>query len=124
MINVLILEDDAVFGEVLKAELESHGAYVNWCPSYLGALESLRSLVPDFAIVDYRVGRMFLGTDLCKYLRKNGVPYCICTSEYEDKITNGTAKDNAEFIVQKPVDLNELSEKIISQYSIEEKSRL
>ncbi len=68
--KLLIIDDDAPFRERLARAMERRGFTVATADAIASAMEAVESFVPDYAVVDLRLGQAS-GLDLVTSLRRN-----------------------------------------------------
>jgi CheY-like chemotaxis protein len=106
---VLVVEDDAVVGEMIRLVLEDEGYAVDWCRSAGEALRTTRARRPQAVVLDLRLpdGR---GEGLMRRLRADpatfDVPVVVLSAA-----ADGLGSDEmqlARAVLEKPFDVEEL----------------
>ncbi len=85
--RVLIVEDDVIISEVLRQIVEGEGhQVVGVCSDEETAKEKAQFMHPDFALLDIKLLRDDLGTNVARELNSMKIPFAFITS-YADKAT-------------------------------------
>lgn len=107
--RLLLVEDDAILGDGLKAGLTLEGYAVDWLTDGIQADEALRLNHYDLVVLDLNLPRMD-GMTVLKHLRKrkNTTPVLVLTAR--DGVTERVAglDSGADDFVCKPFDLTEI----------------
>jgi two-component system response regulator QseB len=107
--RILLVEDDALLGELLKCTLEMEGYTVDWLRDGVQALHALVDEHLDLVILDLGIPKMD-GMSVLTAARSKGVttPILILTARntINDKVTGLDA--GADDYLQKPFDVSEL----------------
>lgn len=79
--QVLVVEDDATIGSMLRDVLRSHGFRVTWCENGSTASASLAEAVPDLVLLDAGLPDVD-GFSLCRWMREqhSDLPIVIVTA--------------------------------------------
>lgn len=113
MARLLVVEDDAMLGEAVKAGLEQDGFAVDWVRDGVSANLAIKSHDYSAMVLDLGLPRL-TGIGLLKALRAEGigVPTIIITARdrVEDRIAGLDA--GADDYVIKPFDLDELAARL------------
>jgi DNA-binding response OmpR family regulator len=104
-VRILLLEDDASLGEVLKLRLQNEGYVVEWAKNLEKAREFLVSFNPQLAILDVGLPDGS-GFDFAKEVKGAEFIFLTAQSDAESRLT-GYTLGAAEFI-PKPFHLQEL----------------
>jgi two-component system response regulator MprA len=108
MARVLVVEDDAAIGQVLKRALQLEGYEVALAPDGVSALERAYDFEPDAIILDLGLPRLD-GVDVAKRIRKDSdVPILMLTARdgVESRVSGLDA--GADDYLVKPFDRQEL----------------
>lgn len=110
--RILIIDDEPDILEVLSFILSSKGYEVLKARDGREALNSLRTLTPDFIFLDLEMPVMN-GHELCQHLKRDArlkkVPIVILTAcSLSERELEGLRKMQVEGIVRKPFELNEI----------------
>ena len=110
--RILIIDDEPDILEVLAFILSSKGYEVLKARDGREALNSLRTLTPDFIFLDLEMPFMN-GHEICRHLKRdarlNKVPVVVLTaSSLSESELEGLKKMEVEDIVRKPFELNEI----------------
>ena len=107
--RVLLVEDDPVLGDGLRAGLEIEGVQVDWLTGVDDAIPALDAGTFDVAILDLGLPDGS-GRDVLDAWRRDGhrVPVLILTAHDTKANCLGTLNGGADDYVVKPVDLDEL----------------
>ena len=113
--HILIADDLPDLLQALKETLEQEGFVVTAVGDGQAALESIRALLPDIAVLDLKMPRM-TGFDVCRALRDDplleNMPVIILSaSGTQDSKVTGLDLGADDFIT-KPVNVNELLARI------------
>jgi CheY-like chemotaxis protein len=91
--EVLVLEDEAIVADDIRATLEKLGySAPRALASAEEALCAVGSTPPDLALLDIRIKGSMDGIDVAHWLREKGVPVIFLTS-YSDDATLQRARD-------------------------------
>ncbi|HEX6828523.1 MAG TPA: response regulator [Burkholderiales bacterium] len=111
--RILLVEDDALLGDGVRAGLIQDGYAVDWVKDGVAALTALDAERYEMVLLDLALPRMS-GLDLLGSLRAKGnaVPVLILTAK--DRVTDRIAglDAGADDYLVKPFDLNELAARI------------
>lgn len=114
--KVLVVDDDPVVIRMVKSFLTTHGFDVVWAADGLDALVKIKKEKPQLVILDIMMPEVN-GYDVCFQLRFNPdferIPIVILTVREKELDDTISKRVNIEY-VQKPVDLQVLSEKVKS----------
>mgnify|MGYP001093014442 CR=1 FL=1 len=112
-LNLLVVDDEAPMREVLKLSLESSGHRVITAPDGQAALEILKSSPVDLVLTDLRMPGLS-GTELIRAIKQRfpetGVLMITGYATLESALE--AMRLGALDVLQKPVNLNELADKI------------
>ncbi|MCX7820332.1 MAG: DNA-binding response regulator [Brevinematales bacterium] len=108
-INVLIVEDEAIFAEVLKSflidrKLNVMGVFDNVKDS----LEFIKKNSIDFVFIDIYLRGNENGIQLSKELKKMDIPFMFITAISEEKTMELAKKEGSYGYIIKPIDLSQL----------------
>lgn len=115
MVDVLLVEDDEVIGELVKERLEEKGFSVSWVLDGTEAFRKLKERKYDVVILDLMIPGIE-GMELCKRIRKETInfdtPIIILTalSDEDTKVKGLTT--GADDYVTKPFSIKELIARI------------
>jgi len=107
--RILVVEDDAALGRVLRDNFEFAGFDVAWETDGNIAVRTARSFAPDLILLDLMLPGSASGFELCGVLRHGGrTPIIILTakSQKADKLRG--LRLGADDYVTKPFDIDEL----------------
>jgi two-component system response regulator QseB len=111
--RILLVEDDALLGDGIRAGLQHAGYTVDWFTDGLQADAGLRSEEFDVLILDLNLPRRS-GLEILRKLRKRGntLPVLILTARdtIEDRVQGLDA--GADDYLVKPFDLDELTARV------------
>ena len=111
--RVLLVEDDAGTGRVIRNGFKSHGIELEWVRAGIQAIRSLRTGHYDAMILDLTLPDID-GLDLCRDLRGlgNSIPICMLTTRdtLEDKLQGFEV--GADDYLTKPFELDELAARV------------
>jgi DNA-binding response OmpR family regulator len=115
---IAIINDDPAFLEFLSSFLESESHYdtVVWDDG-TDSLPKIRQAVPDFVILDVRLGDQAVGYEILKQMRDDStlsqIPVLLCTadSQFINEHCHLLTALQAD-VLEKPFDLSELEEKV------------
>ena len=111
--RILLIEDDKLLGDGLRAGLRQAGFVVDWVQDGLAAESTLRAAMPDAVVLDLGLPRLS-GLELLRRLRAAGstVPVLIVTARdaVQDRIAGLDA--GADDYMVKPCDLHELAARL------------
>jgi len=112
-LSVLLVEDDAGIGRVIRNGLKQQGIELEWVRAGVPALERLRSSSYDAVILDLMLPDID-GFSLCREIRKaqNRVPICMLTARdaLEDKLEGFEV--GADDYLTKPFEVSELAARL------------
>lgn len=112
-IYVLLVEDDAGIGRVIRNGLKQHGIELDWVRTGTPALEKLKTSNYDAILLDLMLPDID-GFTLCQQLRDLGsrIPICMLTARdaLEDKLEGFEV--GADDYITKPFEISELAARI------------
>ncbi len=111
-VRILVVDDEAAIGNVIKDYLEAQGYEVFWAEDGFSALDSFHKVNPDLIILDLMLpGKS--GLDVCRELRKHSdVPVIMLTAK-SDEIDRVLGLElGADDYVTKPFSLRELAARV------------
>src|SRR5437867_5951509 len=80
--RVLIVEDDAALGRVLRDNFEIEGFEVEWVAGGAVAVSKAKDFSPDLIVLDVMLPGGISGFDLCGVLRQGGrIPIIMLTAK-------------------------------------------
>lgn len=108
-INVLIVEDEAIFAEVLKTfliekKLNVRGVFDN----VREALDFINENSVDFVFIDIYLRGKENGIELSKELKKMDIPFMFITAISDEKTMELAKKEGSYGYIIKPIDLSQL----------------
>lgn len=108
-INVLIVEDEAIFAEVLKTflidrKLNVMGVFDN----VREALDFINENSIDFVFIDIYLRGKENGIELSKELKKKDIPFMFITAISDEKTMELAKKEGSYGYIIKPIDLSQL----------------
>ncbi len=109
-INVLIVEDEAIFAEVLRSFLIDKN--LNVCGVFDNVRDSLEFIKEnniDFVFIDIYLRGKINGIELAKELRKMDIPFMFITAISDQKTMELAKKQGSYGYIIKPIDLFQLS---------------
>lgn len=108
--NVLIVEDEAIIGMALAAELEDSGyMVVDVCPTGGEALDLVNRQTVDLVILDVKLGNGMDGLETLSELRKIANPRVIIISgNSEPQTVKRIEEAGVDGFLVKPVNVQEL----------------
>ena len=112
MINgkILIVEDELLSAENLKAELEQMG--YNVLPIISNGkmvIESIKQNVPDLILIDILINGDIDGIETAEIINKKyNIPFIYCTSSIDKKLLKRAKHTNPYGFINKPYSLNEI----------------
>lgn len=111
--RILLVEDDLLLGDGLRAGLQLHGMQVDWVRDGLAAERELRAEPYAAAVLDLGLPRRD-GLDVLSEARRNGVKVPVLVLTARDAVPERVrALDvGADDYVVKPVDLDELAARL------------
>ena len=111
--RIVLIEDDGLLGEGIRAGLRQAGFVVDWVEDGLAAESTLRAASPDAVVLDLGLPRLS-GLDLLRRLRAAGsvTPVLILTARdaLEDRVAGLDA--GADDYMVKPFELRELAARL------------
>lgn len=115
MAKILIVEDDVVFGAMLKKWLEKRGYDVSLCGSVGGANSALTQSHFDMVITDLRLPDSD-GILLLQWIKEHygSIPVILMTNYADIHSAVSAMKLGAEDYLEKPIRAEELNEKIVA----------
>jgi DNA-binding response OmpR family regulator len=116
--KILIIEDDADIGQVLKLQLELKGYTTFLHTSYSDAQKTINEELIDLFLIDRMLPELS-GTEICKILRNNqkfqSTPIIIITALGEPENIIEGLDAGADDYVTKPFDINILHARVRAQ---------
>jgi two-component system response regulator HydG len=107
-VRVLIIDDDAIFCEMLAETLKKNGIEAEWTTDGFGGYEMSLDEPYDVFILDQRMP-LVLGNELAEYLREdNPEAKIILTSAFADEALGDIAKSIDSPLLSKPFEANRL----------------
>jgi DNA-binding response OmpR family regulator len=103
-LSVLVVEDDAVFGEILEALFLDHGYHVHWARTVSQAVQMSNEQTFSAALLDVHVGNELV-FELADQLRDQSVPYVFMSGPFIDVLPQSHAGVS---LVRKPLRLKDL----------------
>jgi len=114
-INVLVVEDSVVLGEVLRFNLEQEGFNVVLAADGKEAIELFSQGSFDLVVTDYEMP-ILNGEQVCEQLRNDflsDIPIIMCTAKgMELNLKRLIEKYDVKALLQKPFSVSELAELI------------
>ncbi len=112
--KILIVEDEAIIGMALAAELEDAGFEImDITPTGKEALAIIRKELPDLVVMDIKLGNGMSGLDTLVEIRKIASPYFFIVSGNSDSQTAQQIKAmNVDGFFVKPVNSRSLIQRI------------
>lgn len=109
MADILIVEDDPVFGEVLSMHLEDHGHVPRLAGELAAAREQLQTQLPDAILLDQQLPDGF-GLDLLQELaaQNDMPPVIMITGVSDNNLAIEAMRHGAFDFIRKPMDKVEL----------------
>jgi two-component system, OmpR family, sensor histidine kinase TorS len=115
-LTALVVEDDAELGEIFSDILESRGVAVNYVADGQLALNWLSEFTPDIMMLDLHLPHVS-GVEILRHVRSDlqnkHTKVIVVTA---DALLTGVIKEQADFTLIKPIDLDQLNS-LISQLS-------
>lgn len=116
MNKILVVEDEGSISELLKLCLESEGHLVVATGSGKTAIEWIKEIVVDLAIVDLGLPDIS-GFEVCRAIKNNprtrSIPIIILTSNTSNAAKiEGNLEANADLFLNKPFDIGDLKKAI------------
>jgi DNA-binding response OmpR family regulator len=111
--RVLVVEDSATILLLLRTRLEMAGYEVVTASSGAGALDALRDEQPDLVVMDVMLpGKS--GMEVLAEMRSAGdeTPVIVCTAHRDEADRSGAMAAGANDYIVKPIDFEELFEKL------------
>lgn len=105
MTDILIVEDDPAFGELLMMHLEDLGHQVVWHPHLAGARQHLSEHIPDLILLDQQLPDGF-GLDLLIEIKQpeTSPPVIMLTGASGNQLVIEAMKAGAYDFIRKPMD--------------------
>ena len=121
MANILLVEDDLTFLQMLQGFLQKHGHNITAVPDIKRGSKLIKEQTFDFLLLDYRLPDG-TGLDLLTDIRESGitVPTVIMTSFNDVRTAIRSIRSGASDYITKPVNPDELL-MIISNALVEKK---
>ncbi|MES2279349.1 MAG: sigma-54 dependent transcriptional regulator [Bacteroidota bacterium] len=109
MANILLVEDDTTFSQMLKFFLEKHGHHIQTVQHIKGGLKLIEQHTFQLILLDYRLPDG-TGLDLLTKIRESGlaVPVIIMTSFNDVRTAIRAIRSGASEYITKPVNPDEL----------------
>lgn len=128
MNKILVVEDEGSISELLKLCLESEGHLVVATGSGKTAIEWIKEIVVDLAIVDLGLPDIS-GFEVCRAIKNNprtrSIPIIILTSNTSNAAKiEGNLEANADLFLNKPFDIADLKKAIALVFEKAAKKRL
>ena len=122
--SVLVVDDDETFADILGRTLERHGFSVRVAYDIEGALAEAGTEVPDYAVLDLRLGEES-GLSLIEPLRAaNPRIHMVVLTGYASISTAVTAvKKGVQNYLAKPVSTKAVLDALLNEDTIEEESQ-
>ncbi|RUM90252.1 MAG: DNA-binding response regulator [Thermovibrio sp.] len=115
MVEVLLVEDDEVIGEMVKERLEDNGYYVDWVTDGKEAYDKLKEKKYDVVILDLMIPRIE-GIELCRRIRKETInfdtPVIMLTALGDEDTKVKGLTTGADDYITKPFSIKELLARI------------
>ena len=109
--RVLIVDDEAMVVDVMKAILAHHGFEVESAENGIEGLSRAKEKIPDIILLDISMPKMD-GLETCRRLKNgsgtDGIPVVMCTSQADRESKIEALKAGASDFLGKPVDSTEL----------------
>lgn len=115
MVSVILIEDDMLLAIVQKKMLQSIGyEVIATCTSGEEGLKKINDLNPDIVVSDQNLIGNLTGLDVVKKLREmnNNTPFIILSGDTTHGYIQSTKKISNVASLSKPVDIDELKEKL------------
>lgn len=111
-LRVLVIDDEAAIGNMIKEYLEAQGYLVDWAQDGPSGVELFRRTRPDLIILDLMLpGRS--GLDVCRELRAmSNVPVVMLTAKSEEIDRVLGLELGADDYITKPFSLRELAARV------------
>lgn len=108
--SILIIEDEAIIGMALAADLEDAGyQVVDICPSGEEAVEIIKTSRVDLVILDVKLGMGMDGLQTLTKIRMHANPIIIVVSGNSDAITAQRIQEQkVDYFFVKPLNINAL----------------
>lgn len=103
--TILIVEDEVMIADDIKADLEDSGFLVPMrpCHSYKQAVESLKTMRPDLVLLDINLKGNLSGIDLAAHINEHyGIPFLFLTSHWSPEIINKAGSVYPAGFISKP----------------------
>ncbi|MGZ9584345.1 response regulator transcription factor [Paenibacillus marinisediminis] len=112
--RVLLIEDDAIVGEMIKMYLAEEGYFIRRADTGTLGLSLVREFKPDVVIIDYILPDLN-GTEVCREIRKDSlVPIIMISMNTEVMNRVDALIDGADDYLCKPFSMKELSARMIA----------
>ncbi len=113
MASVLIVDDDAEYGEVLKLALVQRGFIVRTARTPAEAISQEEELRPDVLVVDFRLESTVNGVQLARLLRSKrpGLTVIVIPAYFSEAVRGG-ASEISFAVIPKPFEVEELIDAI------------
>ncbi|MGE5592725.1 MAG: response regulator [Betaproteobacteria bacterium] len=110
--RILVIDDEAAIGTMVKDYLEAQGYRVDWAADGLTGLDVFRRTRPDLIVLDLMLpGKS--GLDVCRELRsESDVPIIMLTAKSEEVDRVVGLELGADDYVTKPFSLRELAARV------------
>lgn len=103
-LSVLVVEDDALFGEIIEALFLDHGYRVHWARTVSQAVQLSKEQALSAALLDVHVGNELV-FELADQLRDQSVPYVFMSGPFIDLLPQ---PHTGVSLVRKPLRLKDL----------------
>ncbi|HHY32464.1 MAG TPA: response regulator transcription factor [Firmicutes bacterium] len=110
--RILVIDDEAAIGNMVKDYLEAQGYRVDWAADGLAGLDVFRRTRPDLIVLDLMLpGKS--GLDVCREIRsESDVPIIMLTAKSEEVDRVVGLELGADDYVTKPFSLRELAARV------------
>lgn len=110
--RILVIDDEAAIGTMVRDYLDAQGYRVDWAPDGPSGLETFRRARPDLIVLDLMLpGRS--GLDICREIRaESDVPVIMLTAKSEEVDRVVGLELGADDYVTKPFSLRELAARV------------
>jgi DNA-binding response OmpR family regulator len=109
MVNLLLIDDDTAYAQVVMRLLESHGYHVDYAPSALLGLRQAREFRPDIILIDMHLPDLdgkVVALQLCKYQVGKRIPLVAFTVDSGPKAKRIALSFGCDDLISKPIDPN------------------
>ena len=125
--NVLLVDDEESILATLRLVFEAEGYAVHTANSSHDALEVLKNGVAiDAVVTDLNMERNDVGLDVARFARtlRSAPVVVVCTGFANEDNTRQALQLHIDYLVQKPVDLNELKQALRRLLRLRKEKRL